>query len=116
MPESSPPFLDIAEIDGAVVVRFVDHKVLNDHKMEIMAEALFALAAKLAGRTLRLDFGNVEYLQSSVLGKLVSLSKKVTAAGARLVLCNISTDVHKAFTVTSLDRLFTIESSKEKKG
>jgi anti-sigma B factor antagonist len=109
MSAPSSPFLDIAVNDHAVVVRFVDRKVLNDHKMELMAEELFELASKLGERELRLDFGNVEYLQSSVLGKLIALSKKVTVGGGHLILCNVSDDVYRAFTVTSLDKLFVIQ-------
>ncbi len=109
MPATTRQFLEFATMNEAIVVRFVDRKVLNDHKMELMAEELFALAATLGPRELRLDFGNVEYLQSSVLGKLITLNKKVTAGGGRLVLCNINDDVYKAFTVTSLDKMFTVE-------
>jgi anti-sigma B factor antagonist len=112
MPTPNVPFLEVTEINEAIVVRFVDRKVLNDHKMELMAKELFALADTLGTRELRLDFGNVEYLQSSALGKLVGLAKKIATAGGRLVLCNIHDDVYKAFTVTNLDKLFTIERVK----
>jgi anti-anti-sigma factor len=111
MSQPNHKLLDVAEIDGATVVRFVDHKVLNDHKMEIMAEELFRLAATLVGHNLRLDFGNVEYLQSSVLGKLVMLQKALSATGGKLTLCNINPVVYKVFTVTKLAKFFTIEPS-----
>src|SRR5205809_6794980 len=112
MPASHDPHLDVFETTDAILVRFIDHKVLNDDKLEGMAQEISRLADTLNGRELRLDFGNVEYLQSSVLGKLVALNKKVTAAGGRLVLCNIRNDVYKAFSVTSLDRMFVIERTK----
>ena len=81
MSASNLPFLEVTEINEAIVVRFVDRKVLNDHKMELMAKELFALADTLGTRELRLDFGNVEYLQSSALGKLIGLAKnRVDAA------------------------------------
>jgi anti-anti-sigma factor len=77
----------------------------------MMAEQLFRLAAQLSGRDLRLDFANVEYLQSSVLGKLVTLQKTLSTAGSKLILCNINPVVYKAFTVTKLDSFFVIEKS-----
>lgn len=106
---SSHPFLDVTETNDAIVIRFLSRKVLNDDRLEAMAQQLFELAAKLGARELRLDFANVEYLQSSVLGKLISLNKKAATSGGRLILANVRDDVHKAFTVTSLDKLFTIE-------
>jgi anti-sigma B factor antagonist len=114
MSATTPSFLEVATINDSIVVRFVDHKVLNDHKMEVMAQELFQLAETLGKRELRLDFGNVEYLQSSVLGKLVSLSRRIVEGGGRLVLCNINDTVYKAFSVSGLDRMFTIERAPSK--
>jgi anti-anti-sigma factor len=74
-----------------------------------MAQSINRLVDRLGSRELRLDFASVEYMQSSVLGKLVALAKKVASVGGRMVLCNINDDVYKAFSVTSLDRMFTIE-------
>lgn len=111
MPTSSNPGLEVTTTDDAVVVRFVDQQILNGHKMEAIGEELTRLADELGGRAMRLDFDNVLYIQSSVLGKLVSLHKKVTGAGGSLVLCNIHNDAYKVFAVTKLDGLFVIERS-----
>ena len=106
---SSHPFLEVTEMNDAIVVQFLNRKVLNDDRLEAMAQQLFDLTGVLGKRTLRLDFANVEYLQSSVLGKLISLNKKAATNGGRLILANVRDDVYKAFTVTSLDKLFAIE-------
>lgn len=107
MAESSR-FLEITETPSTVVARFTDPKVLNDSNMETMAQELFRLGEGLAGRVLRLDFGKVEYLQSSVLGKLVTLKKRL-GEGGRLVLCNVSPVVFKVFTITKLEKFFVME-------
>jgi anti-anti-sigma factor len=109
MPGSISHWFDVSEIENAVVVRFVDPKILNDQKMETIAEELYRLADKLGKRDLRLDFVRVDYVQSSVLGKLVALHKRVTGMGNRLILCNIRPAVYTIFTVTRLAKLFTIE-------
>jgi anti-sigma B factor antagonist len=104
--------LEIIETHGATTVRFLESKVLNDHKSDTIATELLRIAAALGQRELRLDFGNVEYLQSSVLGRLVNLQRERAAAGARLILCNVNPVVYKVFTVTKLDKFFIIESAK----
>src|SRR5438552_1674659 len=109
MSASSSPLLDVVETDAAILVCFLVRKILNDDKMEAIAEELFRLADTLAGRDLRLDFANVEYVQSSVLGKLVTLHKKVSAAGRRLILSNINPSVDKVFTVTRLEKIFIFD-------
>ena len=57
---------------------------------------------------LLLNFGNVEYMSSAALGKLITLNKKVQAAGGKLILCNIDPQIREVFEITKLDKLFVI--------
>ena len=109
MPEPDHNRIDVEDAGESTIVKFVDHKILNNPSMEALAERLFALANKLGGRRLVLDFCNVQYLQSSVLGVLITLNRKVSAGGGRLVFRNIDAEVRKVFAMTRLDQLFTIE-------
>jgi anti-anti-sigma factor len=60
---------------------------------ESIAEAVWkelsALASRLGGRGLHLDLGEVRFLSSVELGKLISLYKQVRAEGGRLSLQNV---------------------------
>ena len=54
-----------------------------------------------------LNFGNVSYLNSSNIAKLLKLRKLVTVTNQRkLKLCGISTQVWGVFLVTGLDHMF----------
>ena len=53
-----------------------------------------------------LDFAGVRYLNSSHLAKLLKLRKAMLAAGNRLVLCCVDTQVWSVFLVTGLDKIF----------
>jgi anti-sigma B factor antagonist len=47
-------------------------------------------------------------MSSAALGKLITLNKKVQAAGGKLILCNIDPQIREVFEITKLDKLFVI--------
>ncbi len=53
-----------------------------------------------------LNFTEVTYVNSSNIAKMLKLRKMVTAKGARLVLCGVTTQVWGVFLVTGLDKIF----------
>jgi len=57
---------------------------------------------------LELDFSNCSFIDSTGLGVLVSIFKKIKENEGELVLLNMSTDVLKVFQMTRLDKVFTI--------
>ena len=56
-------------------------------------------------RQVWVNFENVEFLSSKVLGKLIALHKKL---GVRLILANVDPEIYEAFEITHLDRFFDI--------
>lgn len=59
------------------------------------------------------DFEKTGYIDSSGLGVLVSLSKKVRERGGELRLANLNEDLKTLFELTKLDTLFFIADSRE---
>src|SRR6478672_10658973 len=82
----------------------------------VLARELGGLTAGLADRHLLLDFTNVDYLNSTELGTLVTLHKQVEAAGGRLTLFNLSAQILSLFTITRLDTYLTICKQAENAG
>jgi anti-sigma B factor antagonist len=44
---------------------------------------------------------------------LVTLNKKIKAAGGKLVLCNIDPQIREVFEITKLDKLFVIRGEEQ---
>ncbi len=57
------------------------------------------------------NFGAVNYLNSSNIAKLLKLRKSVLTNRRRLVLCQINTNVWGLFLVTGLDKVFEFADS-----
>lgn len=60
-----------------------------------------------------IDFKEVTFMDSSGLGALVTCLKTIRDAGAELFLCSINDQIRMIFELTSLDRVFSVFSSRE---
>jgi anti-sigma B factor antagonist len=60
-----------------------------------------------------IDFAKTGYIDSSGLGVLVSLSKKIREQGGELRLSSLSEDLRTLFELTKLDTLFRIADDKD---
>src|ERR1700674_2321640 len=100
--------LEVEDIGDVTVVSFTDKKILDEQNIQIIGEQLFSLVDELGRRKILLNFGNVEFLSSAALGKLITLNRKVQAVRGKLILCSISKEIMQVFEITKLDKLFTI--------
>lgn len=57
------------------------------------------------------DFTSTAYIDSSGLGALVSISKRVREAGGDLRLAGLNEDLRSLFELTKLDTLFSISET-----
>ena len=105
--------LEVEDIGDVTVVNFVDRKILDEQNIQVIGEQLFSLVDESGRRKVLLNFHNVEYLSSAALGKLITLNKKLTAAGGKLVLCEISPTIYEVFEITKLDKFFTIQKEEQ---
>ena len=66
--------------------------------------------AALAGGTEKLlvDLRNISFVDSSGLGALVMVLKKVRAAQKEMYVCSINDQVRMLFELTSMDRVFQV--------
>src|SRR5262249_33717937 len=109
---SSPPRrrrVEVEDIGDVTVVNFTDEKILDRQDVQTVEEQLFRLVEGLGRRKLLIDFANVHYVSSPLLGAIVALNKKLNAVGGRLELRNINARILEVFRLTRLSKLFTLE-------
>ena len=100
--------LRLENVDGVTVVSFVDTKIVTDENIQEVGDQLYSLVEDEGHKQLLLNFGNVQYLSSAALGKLITLNKKVQSAKGKLILANIDPQIHEVFEITKLDKFFKI--------
>lgn len=108
MSQASRRHLRLETIDGVTVVSFVDTKIVTDENIQEVGDQLYSLVEDEGHKQLLLNFGNVQYLSSAALGKLINLKKKVGAVKGKLKLCCIHPDLLEVFRITRLDQVFEI--------
>jgi anti-sigma B factor antagonist len=101
--------LDVKEVGDVTVIRFRDHKIVEDLNIQELAQEMFQLVEKDRHEKILLNFSGVDFLSSAALGKLITMDKKVKAAGGMLKLSNIKPEIYEVFAITKLNRLFDIK-------
>ena len=105
--------LELEQIGDVTVVNFIDKKILDEQSIQTIGDQLFSLVDQENCRQMLLNFGNVEFLSSAALGKLIALHKKLQAVGGRLILCNIDPEIYEVFEITRLDKFFNIQKEEQ---
>ncbi len=98
------------ESKGVVVIG-VDGQLIVGNRHDLKSKVMESMDA---GETkFVVDFVDTGYIDSSGLGVLVSLAKKIREAGGDLVLAGLNDDLRSLFELTKLDTLFAIKASAE---
>jgi anti-anti-sigma factor len=101
MASPPPEHFDVRVARGLTDVTFTTPS-LDDSNLKAIAERLYDLVEQHRPARLRLDFGRVELLTSTFLGKLLGLHRRVSAAGGKLALDNVRPPVYEVFESTGL--------------
>jgi anti-sigma B factor antagonist len=94
-----------------VLVVEVEGQLIVGNRQELKQRVLEEL--EKGERKFVVDFARTGYIDSSGLGVLVSLSKKIREQGGELRLANLNEDLRTLFELTKLDTLFQISDSRE---
>lgn len=107
-PQPFPQRLEIKDIGDVTVATFTDRHLLDQKTLETIGEELSGLVDDAGRQKLVLDFRNVQDISSLAIGMLVTLNKKIRAAGGKLVLCRMDPELRQVMAITQLDTLFVI--------
>ena len=99
---STPSGVTIVAVDGQLIVA---------NRNELKETVLTSLES--GDLKFVFDFAATGYIDSSGLGVLVSISKKIREAGGALRLAGLNEDLGMLFELTKLDTLFKICDTKE---
>lgn len=100
------------KVCGDVLVVGFTMRMLNDEEnIEQLGQELFSLVEQYNWLKLVLDLSNVDYLTSSVLGKLITLHRKLHRIKGRLVLFGLSPGVDSILRTSKLLTYFSVAES-----
>ncbi len=99
----------VVKRDGAITsVRFVDRNILEEARIQEIAEQVGLLIDQSTSPKLLLDFTGVEHLSSAALGALININNRIRKKGGQLRLAGIQPEIYEVFAITKLNKLFQI--------
>ena len=105
---SLKPRINVEYTENATIISFTDEKILEEKDINQLRKSLMSVVNQQKKMNLVLDFSNVKFLSSAVLGLLIRISKKVYENDGQLRLCNISSNILEVFKITRLTKIFDI--------
>jgi anti-sigma B factor antagonist len=97
---------------GDIVVIEVEGQLIVGNRQELKQKVLDESEA--GARKILVDFAKTAYIDSSGLGVLVSLAKRLRELGGDLRLANLNDDLQTLFELTKLDTLFQIADTRDR--
>ncbi len=102
------PRISVEYTGNATIVSFTDEKILEERDIKALQESIMSIVEQAERINLILDFGNVRFLSSAVLGLLIRMSKRIYERDGQLRLCNINPKIYEIFKITRLTKTFDI--------
>lgn len=102
------PRIGVEYRQNATIVSFTDEKILEEVDIKALQDSIMSVIEQAEHVNLILDFGNVRFLSSAVLGLLIRISKRVYEREGVLKLCNINSKIYEVFRITRLTKTFDI--------
>jgi anti-anti-sigma factor len=100
--------IQTAKKDEIHIILFKDKKILDDAVLDEIKSEINRVLGNAAGPDVLLDFSNVEFMSSAMLGLLGQLHRKISGGKGRLKMCGIRPEIFQVFKLTNLDKLFKI--------
>jgi len=107
------PRISVEYAENATIITFTDERILEERDIQALHESVMSVVEQAEQINLILDFHNVRFLSSAVLGLLIRVSKKVYERQGRLRLCNIDPKIYEIFRITRLNKVFDIHKDLE---
>ena len=113
LPGQPNSYITLSEHGDVLVVSFKMRLLNDEENIEQLGQELFSLVEQANWLKLVLDLTSVEYLTSSVLGKLITLHRKLHRSQGKMVLFGLSEGVDAILRTSKLLTYFAIAENRE---
>jgi anti-sigma B factor antagonist len=97
------------EVEGeSVRVVFPQQRITEDDNVEQIGEELFALVEQYRVKEIVCDFTSVNFITSSVLGKLITLHRKSSRVSGNLTLTGVQGELEQILRTSHLLDYFRV--------
>ena len=112
LPDRPTIYLTLEEQGDVLVVGFTMRTLNDEENIEQLGQELFSLVEQYNWLKLALDMSSIEYLTSSVIGKLITLHRKLHRSQGKLALFGLTKGVESILGTSKLLNYFTVTADK----
>lgn len=105
--------LDAREEGGVFVISFKHASIGGIEEVEEIAKTLRSFIQEQSVHRMVVDFSNVSFFSSQMLGLLVDLWRRIKEHGGTLLISGINPQLTRVFRITHLDKLFEFHETAE---
>lgn len=106
-------FFTVSESQPAVVVTLTRHRLTEEENLDQFDHDIMVLLERFGIRHLAVDLTSITYLNSSAIGKFISLHRRMGRDDGQLVLCGLQPEVAEILTISHLMDYFRITQTAE---
>ena len=106
-------FFEADASSGSVVATFFPGRLDEEHNVEELGQSLFQLIDQYGYRQVALALTQTSFVTSAVLGKLITLHRRLHRADGRLVLCGLQQPVETVMRRSNLLSYFQVVNSRD---
>jgi anti-sigma B factor antagonist len=99
--------------NGVRVVYIPDVRLTDESRIESLASDLGSIVGRSDINRLLLNFGNVKFMGSAMIGKLIMLNNLCKREKADLRLCRLNEELHAVFKQMKIDKILRIHATEE---
>lgn len=98
---------------GVHFAYFQDVRIIDESRIESLGQDLTNLINQIEGDKLVLNFQNVGFMSSAMIGKLIQFNNRCEAAKVELRLCGINKNIETVFKTMKLEKVFKMEADED---
>ena len=111
--EDEPVSVTSTIAGDVLVAEFQEAKMLDEAVINEVGEELMKMVGQCTGNKMLLDFSNITFMSSSMIGKIVFLDNDCKSKGVDLKLCSINANVMEVFSLMNLDKILSIYDDRD---
>lgn len=99
--------------DDVLIAYFQDVRIIDESRITNLGQELTELVTDPNNQKIVLNFENVSFMSSAMIGKLVLFGNKCKSAKVDLRLCNINENVDEVFQLMKLGKVFSLDADEK---
>ena len=99
---------ELQQQGDVTIIRFIKSRIFDSNTLQQLGDSLFRIVDEEGASKLVVNLGEVSFLSSVALNRLILLKKKIQQQDGELKLVELKPEIQRVFEISRLDTFFDI--------